>query len=240
MKKVLIGCGIVALICFVCTAGVVIYGGVKLAKLGQSFEEAGAAVTAVNKLHPFVEPEPGTEMEPARFEDYLAVRDALHARITEVEVFRELMALATQTNNQTPPNIGVADILGAIGEIPQVVKDFAAILDTHEMSVAEYEWHTMSSFQAIAAGQELGDQELGVLWDELKVTMSSAQRQIDQQNNAELRGIDLQYEVEQAEAAIVPEQNIALVKEHLTAFSEGPTLLVFEMVMLQFFQQQGL
>lgn len=237
MKKFLIGCGVLFLIVVVCVVGCVTYAGVKMHRFGKAIQSAQVELEQVERDFPFAEPAPGTAMDADRFDDYLAVRRQAIDRVMEVKL---LAAMVQSADTNQPPDVGLGDVFGMLGEIPKLMSSFARILRTQEMSAAEYAWHTRETFKAIGAGERTGDEEFSALWDELMISVNQAQQAINQQTDPNLRNINLQAQVNEAETASVPLGNIDLVRAHLDEFAEGPMMLVIEMVLLEAVRAKGL
>lgn len=231
MKKVLIGCGIVVLLFIAIAVGVATYAGVKLAKLGNSMEAAGASVVQLNKDFAFQIPDAGATMDSARFQAYLDLRDRLVARARQIPLVAKIASIQPGV---PPPDIAMGDIFGTIGEIPKLVQFYADELRAAGMSTDEYAWMSMETLKAIHTAAENGDAEYALVWQKIEEAADAAETAINNSNN---RDPNVQAamqvfrsELKSAMESTAPEGNVQLVvgaKERLT---KDPMVLIIELM----------
>lgn len=243
MKKILIGCGIVALIAFVLVGSCVGFFFYQAMKLGQGFEAAIADVSRLNQDYPFTEPVEGTEFESGRFDDYLVVRRAVIDRTMEVPVIGTMLVSIRQAEQTDAPveepALGAMDGFRMIGDIPRALSDIARHFDSRQMSIDEYVWISRGVYEAIHTGAQLGDEEMEEMWDQLRVQARDLTRTMTTQGGIpqDEFDFDLMDKLDAFDDRTAPEANVALVREHRDELLESPALAIAELFILQVMQQ---
>lgn len=232
MKKVLIGCGVITLLCIVLVVGCF---GVVIHKTNQFTKNIEAAAQEVQQLNvDFAFAEPGDKvMREDRFRDYLAVRKSLVERVRAVGVVRKIM---DAVENDTQPDIGLGDALGAIGEIDSLIRDMVSIFREARMSPDEYGYHARMTLYAIVEAGEQGDSELAELWAKIQQGVREVNREIANNPNAEIKqySVDANQIFEAAESGTIPERNVELVKRYRDEFIDNEQVTLIEMVIVTF------
>ena len=186
MKKVLIGCGIVALIgiVIVCGAGIFLWS--KAKNIGEAMQQVveaiDAGVSETDTLFPFDLPEPlaGGEagLDAERFGLMLEVRKAASEKIRESSLYA-IIQESERAQQQGNDDFPIFKLLGALDEIgPDAEVILAAMFEKlrdSEMSYKEY-WHlTYLGLSAVSVASERGI-ELTEIPDEVQAQMREMQQ----------------------------------------------------------------
>jgi len=161
MRKLLIGCGIVALLAFCLVVGVAIWGVMKVKKFNDGLVKVKAAYEATNRSYPFTPPDPPA-MRAERFEKYLAVRSELAKSLQgELDQLNELDQAAKNSGGRRP-QVGFSDVFNMFGLPERIGTAHVKALERQSMSVDEYLWHSKivlgTIHQAVEEGKEIADE----------------------------------------------------------------------------------
>lgn len=235
MKKFLIGCCVVAVLLFVIASGVVIYTAVKLNRFVKNLNQNVESVVTLEKDFPFAAPESG-EMDPARFNKYLAIRQAISARAMEIEFLRENVA-AIEEDRESQVDAG--DIFGLFASLPGLVEVVSTRMREAQMSPSEYAFFSRSSARAIAWLGGEGDEEFKDLiqrLDGVKLSMQATAQPIGSPGGTQAT-FDLDKLLGRGEPGAPPEINLRLVDEHREEFLGNVRATVVEIIIITLLDQ---
>lgn len=153
MKKFLIGCGIVLLLCIVGVCGIVGYIGYQGYKAGKGIQEAVVQVSnqieQSNQDYPFTKPDP-ISIDPQRFAAMMELRQAVTENIQQDPLLKKfLIASDPDTASEQQPDISAKDTLSFMtkmgGKIQENSDRFFEELNDREMSFEEYRYLNMAA-----------------------------------------------------------------------------------------------
>jgi len=239
MKKILIGCGIVALVVFLVCGGIVGFFSYRVVQLMGDFERAAASIASVERNHPFTEPPEGTRLSDntARFDTFLQVREDVGTHVRQIPLIAQMID-ADQEQPAIDPT--PMEFFRMIGQIPKAMEDIAQTMDDQQMSFSEYGWYVTGILAAIREGAALGDNDLATLWTDMEEWAAEAESQIRMQLQQQQQDIDFRPEaawqsVEDRTAAL---EDVNLIRQRSEELLRNPGLLIVELYLTQFARQQ--
>jgi len=237
MKKVLIGCGIVALLFIVVLAAVGIFAGVKVANYGKSVETASQSMATVDRDFAFVEPAADSAMPADRFQAYLGLRQRFVDRVLQVPFISKLVA----SSKNAPPALTPGDILGLVGEFPKLMQFYADELRAAKMSSDEFQWLSERTIEAIHTAGKNGDAEYAAAWDKIQAVSGDMQTAMRNSGNTDpnVQAMMMKFDTTLMKASMVEADpaSVQLVLDAKEQLAANPVQLAVEMLALLFLQQ---
>lgn len=233
MKKVLIGCGVIALLTIVLFVGCSACVAVRTVGWIRGIEASAENLQEVSRAFPFEVPADGVA-QPDRFEAYLQLREGLVEQAMGVSLIAEIAAASEQDRQ---PNIGMGSLFRALGSVSQVMDGIADSMRAAEMGPDEFVFHSAVVLQWVQRRAAAGDQDAQQVWEQFGDIFAEVNSQLQQQTDPNLRGIaTTRSEMEGAvRDAAVPEANLALVERHRERLLRNPTTLAVELLFAGFY-----
>ncbi|MBI5153800.1 hypothetical protein HZA57_01060, partial [Candidatus Poribacteria bacterium] len=235
MKKFLIGCGVLVLLCVIVLVGCIAFATIKIKNYGKAIESSAAEIEKVRKEFPFTKPESG-EMDPVRFAAYIDVRKNAVGHVLEDPTIAEFVA-AAQENRAA--NVTGMQILKQIGKVPEYIRFFADTLRKNQMSPEEYGHYARQTLTALRQIANEGDDELAKYWKGLEQTVDEVNIELRKQPAFQKQNIDLEDELDAMLEVEVPPGNLELVREHRALFVNTPLVTVGELVFFTLIEHQA-
>lgn len=162
MRKLLIGCGALALLLFCLVVGVGIFITVKVKGYTDSLAQVKTAYQATNQAYPFTPPDP-PEMDEGRFKKYLAVRAALATTLEgEIDAIHQ-MEDAMKSDKGFKPGTFFSTMKTMAGLPKRLGTAHIAALEEQGMSVDEYVWHSKIVVGTIVKAGKEGEEVAATL-----------------------------------------------------------------------------
>ena len=228
MKKLLIGCLIFIVLIIGLTIGVGWYLYSKASSFVQGYEQAIAQVQQIDQDFPWNPPPPGTGLAPARFNQYMLVRDRINDRLMQVSLFSEL---AESAEEERQANITAFQLMGVFTEIPGVLQDSVAAFREQSMSFREFGYHSQETLRAIRTGAQAGDPEMAELWEKLRGMSQFMEGQLS--DDGDTADMDISGTIENLPEGEAPPETVALVRARLTEFKDSPARYLVELLFVQ-------
>lgn len=225
MKKLLKGCGIIALVLAVLLVGSGIFLWLKVRNASKQMGQLRTDIVALNEKNPFSAP-PAGAMEPERLKDFFAVRTGIMKTLENDPVVNKF-------RGQQKPQIGIGDFTHLIFRLPQTMAaEFKMQLEAKNMSPDEYAWFSRTIYTTIYNGKSQGDRELIPLYDSIDENLRQFNMQIAQMKQQGTKPVSwdsvVSSEINGDEATRTANRN--LVIEHKEEILEHPQLAFLEMM----------
>lgn len=151
--KVLIGCGVVALIGGVAVVAAIVVGGMFVSRTASDFvggfeaqQQASEAAQAMEQRHTFRAPDDGV-VDPARARVFVSATDEMWNRLEPW--LREMEARGERLRDRDDLR-GLADAWRGLQGLGQARIDMIDVLEDHDMPLSEYLWTGTALFLAYA------------------------------------------------------------------------------------------
>jgi hypothetical protein len=156
MKKLLIGCGVLAILLFCIVVGTGVWLFFKAKRYADELKAIQTSYIATNSAYPFMPPDPAI-LDARRVGDFLIVRaallDVINAQMGQLDTLKQT------ASEQRPDSISFREIKSILTmplALPkQLGTTHVAALEAKRMSLDEYLWHSkMITGTALAAARE--------------------------------------------------------------------------------------
>jgi hypothetical protein len=239
MKKLLIGCGVVMLVCVLFCVGTGLWGFMSFRRTVKGYEQAVAKLDAVSRRHPYQRPTDNL-LTPERMERFLGLREFVIAQVQNEPVVKKLLEADAK---RTRPSIGTWEMISFIMKAPpRVMTGLAEELDRKNMSPEEYLDTGRLIFVTIGRGHRDGNLAMTKYYDELNQTVTDGNKQLTaggpqtaqhtvnlDQILLDLDGLD-----------DVPAENYTVLEAYRSRLMEFPQLFFIEFVILNQLKSQGI
>jgi hypothetical protein len=243
MKKLLIGCGVILVLCVLLCMGVFGFGYYKAITVQNDWQSSAKALTDTNVKRPYQNPSDQV-LTRERLERYFAVRDFMAAEFNADPFVAKVMA-ASKTGK--PADIGGFEVIGMVTTFPpKMMRTLAEELERQQSSVAEYIGTGQLIFLTIYRGHETGHPEMVAIHDELVKIFEGLNVTIDQANqNAQsgnkLSPVDLDTTAAELDTLLqFPAGNYELLTPFKDKLVEFAQLTFFELLILNETADRGL
>ena len=231
MKKVLIGCGIITLLLVVLVIGGFVYTGIKIKQVTDGYKVAAADIEKLDTTYPFATPADGA-LSQERLDSYFQVRDAMLAKVQANPTVQKII----DSKNGKTANIGFGEMLKlgtSFGR--ELMEGFAAELEKHKMSPAEFSFNTEAIYASINEGKKKADPILTEIYDKFDVAVDNISTAFkNQQGNQQQLNVSFGSTLStlETQAADVLARNIELVKQHKDQLLDFPEVAYVELINL--------
>jgi len=225
MKKVLIGCGIVALVLFLIAVGLGIFVVAKLNSIGNRYQTAVSEVNALDAKYAYTPPA-DESLDEQRLSDYFAVREAVLTKAQSNPTIQKIM----NTPQGQDPNIGLGEIV-ALGTSfgPELISTYAAELDAHQMSPNEYRDTAERIYATVRSGADNGHQDMTEIYESLNRVIEEMNIQLAKSNNSQHQ-VDFEDKTSDFLAAHpVPESNYEILAQYKDELTKDPFVAFLEL-----------
>lgn len=231
MKKILIGCGIVALLVTIICCGAGIYGFLLAQRFGQSMEAAGQRIEKLEAAYPWAAPA-DLKLTEKRLTEFFAARADVVTVIEKIDLVRKLR----ETPDGQQPQVGFGTVFSFIGEMPGALEGFATAMESRQMSPREYFWTMAMIHLTIVQGAEAKDPAMVEMSKAVSKALDESKQiatELNKQNNPQFSAPESYDEFVQAlatENVKSPESNYPLVARYKKELTEDKWLLIFELI----------
>lgn len=167
MKKLLIGCGIAALLVLVVCLGVGIWGARKAHQAFADMEAAFESVAELERKYPFTAPE-GYQLTAERLDRYFRARGAMLSKAEEHPFIGPMLT----AQDPSTINISPMQIAGMMFTIPTFLAETVNEgLDPVSMGPSEYAWTMRAVSATIVQGAARNDPQMTAILDAMEVEL---------------------------------------------------------------------
>ena len=234
MKKILIGCGVTALLAIIVVVGLAAFVSYKFVTFGTSVQSSMLQLQSTNQRYAFTEPAKDA-LNEQRLKDYFEIRKKLIAQVKSNPTIQNIM----DGNKANDP--GVMEIMSMVLNMTQnLSKDFVGELDRRRMSYDEYKYHSHMVYITLSDAKDNGDQELGKVFDLLDASCTKMSNEMAKRPNE-----NYQIDVETAEASLEElsedrptAANIELIRPYKDDLGEYANVSCLEMLVFQLIEDK--
>lgn len=231
MKKVLIGCGVIALLSIVLFVGCSACVAVRTVGWIRGIEASAENLQEVSRAFPFEVPADGVA-QPDRFEAYLQLREGLVEQAMGVSLIAEIAAASEQDRQ---PNIGMGSLFRALGSVSEVMDGIADSMRAAEMGPDEFVFHSAVVLQWVQRRAAAGDQDAQQLWERFGQMFHEISNQMQGDPNVGQHAVSRRDMERAVRDSTAPERNLELVERHRERLLRNPTTLAVELLFAGFY-----
>ena len=234
MKKVLIGCGVTALLAIILVVGLVAFAGYKFVSFGTSVQASMLQLQSTNQRYAFTEPDKDA-LDERRLKDYFEIRKKL---IAQVEASPTVQKIMDGDKSNDP---GFMEFMSTVLNFTQkLTKDFVGELDTRRMSYDEYKYHSHMVYITLSDAKVKGDLELGKVFDDLDASCAKISKEMAKRPNENYQ-IDVEtaeWSSEELSADRPTATNIELIRPYKDDLAKHVHVSCMEMILFQLIEDK--
>lgn len=228
MKKILIGCGVAALLGVLVCLGFGIWGGLKVQRAFSDMEAAFESVGELEQKYPFTEPE-GFGLTAERLDRYFRARDSMMTKVEAHPVLGPLLA----AEDPAKIDLGPMKMASLMISLPTFgAETLAGGLDPVSMGPSEYIWTMRAVAATIVQGARQNDPQMASLLEAMEVELPAINEAMDQAGQGTMTS-DMERAIEQFErqqmSQDVLRRNIGLLTPHRQKITSRARLSLLEL-----------
>ena len=237
MKKVLIGCGVVLLVCLLICTGITVFGVVTVQNTVQKYETAGKKIDALNKSYPFTPDATGT-LTPEQLDRFFQVRTFLTSDLQNDPLIKKFIDAA---NKGTQPNVGPLELLSFAANYPPALMERAAAeMDRLKISPAEYAHTARMIYATIEQGKATGQLPMADLYAKIEAAVDQINNELMKNPGNAQNTVNFVRTMQDLNVGgEIPAANFEALSQFTDRILEFPQLTFFEFLLLKKMNEGG-